>query len=70
MPDADRLPRYRLLTGFDDASFCRKVSQALDLGYNLYGSPAITTKDGQGYVAQAVLWQREEPTPFSSSRPA
>ena len=40
------LPRYRLLTGPDDVSFCLRVSEALDLGYVLYGSPAITF-DGQ-----------------------
>ena len=34
--------RYRLLTGPDDPSFCRRVSEALDDGYELYGSPAIT----------------------------
>ena len=33
----DGLPAYRLLTGPDDASFCRRVSDALALGYRLYG---------------------------------
>jgi hypothetical protein len=36
------LPVYRLLTGPDDESFCRRVSEALSLGYVLYGSPAAT----------------------------
>ncbi|HGB4478614.1 TPA: DUF1737 domain-containing protein [Salmonella enterica] len=31
------LPRYRLLTGPDDASFCQCVSEMLDKGYELYG---------------------------------
>ena len=31
----DNLPRYRLLTGPDDAAFCRRVSEALALGYVL-----------------------------------
>ena len=35
--------RYRLLTGPDDRTFCERVSRALDEGYELYGSPAITT---------------------------
>lgn len=35
----DGLPRYRLLTGKDDAKFCHRVSEALALGYQLYGSP-------------------------------
>jgi hypothetical protein len=47
--------RYRLLTGPDDDTFCRRVSQALDEGYRLYGSPAMTF-DGSGLVvAQAVV---------------
>lgn len=63
MPDTDRLPRYRILTGPDDSSFCQRVSEALEMGYSLHGSPAITIKDGQGYVAQAVPWEPNNPTP-------
>jgi hypothetical protein len=52
----DGLPRYRLLTGADDDSFCRRVSDALALGYHLYGSP-VATFDGQRViVGQALLW--------------
>ena len=47
--------RYRLLTGPDDASFCRRVSEALDDGYELYGSPAITDTPDGPVVAQAVI---------------
>lgn len=63
MDEPTRLPRYRMLTGYDDSAFCRRVSKALEAGYSLYGSPAITVKDGHGYVAQAVIWERDEPTP-------
>ena len=52
----DNLPRYRILTGPDDASFCRRVSEALALGYELYGSPAATFNGEDVIVAQAVLW--------------
>jgi hypothetical protein len=52
----DGLPRYRLLTGPDDAAFCRRVSEALALGYQLYGSPAATFDGQRVIVAQAVLW--------------
>ena len=48
-------PRYRLLTGPDDDAFCRRVSQALDDGYVLYGSPAITYDGERVIVAQAVV---------------
>lgn len=52
----DNLPIYRLLTGPDDASFCRRVSEALALGYVLYGSPAATFDGERVIVAQAVIW--------------
>jgi len=50
------LPRYRLLTGKDDAAFCQRVSEALALGFQLYGSPAATFSGKDVIVAQAVLW--------------
>ncbi|ULU23855.1 DUF1737 domain-containing protein [Dyella terrae] len=52
----DGLPRYRLLTGKDDASFCHRVSEALALGYELYGSPSATFNGQYVVVAQAILW--------------
>ena len=57
----DGLPTYRLLTGPDDASFCRRVSDALALGYRLYGSPAATFNGQTVIVAQAILWPGSEP---------
>ena len=50
------LPAYRLLTGPDDAAFCHRVSQALALGYRLYGSPAATFNGQNVIVAQALVW--------------
>jgi hypothetical protein len=50
------LPRYRLLTGKDDATFCNRVSEALKIGYELYGPPAITFNGVDVIAAQAVLW--------------
>jgi len=55
-PPPDGLPTYRLLTGPDDASFCRRVSEALALGYQLYGSPAVTFNGENVIAAQALLW--------------
>ncbi|MGW3996132.1 DUF1737 domain-containing protein [Amycolatopsis sp. NPDC004772] len=54
------LPRYRMLTGPDDAKFCHRVSEALELGYRLYGSPTATYDGEQVIVGQAVLWQGEQ----------
>ena len=52
----DNMPVYRLITGPDDAAFCWRISEALKLGYGLYGSPAITYNGETAIVAQAVLW--------------
>nr|WP_221262349.1 DUF1737 domain-containing protein [Rhodanobacter sp. ANJX3] len=52
------MPIYRVLTGPDDAAFCHRVSEALALGYELYGSVAVTF-DGQSVIlAQAIIWPR------------
>ncbi|AUH51642.1 DUF1737 domain-containing protein [Chromobacterium sp. ATCC 53434] len=52
----DGMPAYRLLTGPDDSAFCKRVSEALALGYRLYGSPAAAFNGERVIVAQAVLW--------------
>jgi hypothetical protein len=58
MPDATDLPRYRVLTGPDDEAFCRRVSEALDLGYELHGSPSLTFNGDRVIVAQALVRPR------------
>lgn len=50
------LPRYRVLTGVDDDAFCHRVSEALDLGFRLHGSPAVTFNGDSVIVAQALTW--------------
>jgi len=55
-PPPDGLPVYRLLTGPDDAAFCRRVSEAIALGYVLYGSPAAAFNGKSVIVAQALVW--------------
>ena len=50
------LPTYRILTGPDDAAFCHRVSEALALGYVLYGSPSVTFNGKSVIVAQAIVW--------------
>lgn len=52
----DGLPAYRLLTGPDDAAFCRRVSDAIAMGYLLYGAPAATFNGETVIVAQAIIW--------------
>ena len=57
----DGLPTYRVLTGRDDAEFCRRVSEAVALGYRLYASPAVTFNGQHVIVAQALVWPTIEP---------
>ncbi|WP_433331013.1 DUF1737 domain-containing protein [Spirillospora sp. CA-294931] len=47
--------RYRLITGVDDAEFCKRVSALLDEGYELHGSPALTYNGNQVIAAQALV---------------
>lgn len=51
-------PRYRLLTGPDDDAFCRRVSEALDAGYTLSGSPFGAFDGERTIVGQALVWAR------------
>lgn len=52
---ADEPLRYRLLTGPDDHAFCERVTAALNDGYMLYGSPAISHGPDGPVVAQALV---------------
>jgi hypothetical protein len=52
----DGLPIYRALTGPDDAAFCHRISEALALGYELYGPPAATFDGHRVVLAQAIIW--------------
>ena len=48
---------YRILTGGDDAAFCKKVTEALNKGWHLYGSPSLTfdTASGRTVCGHAVV---------------
>jgi hypothetical protein len=65
----DRLPRYRVSTGPDDAAFCERVSAALELGHELYGGPAIAVDAATTVVAQAVVWGRADAPPLRGGTP-
>ncbi|MDQ8937224.1 DUF1737 domain-containing protein [Acinetobacter rudis] len=45
---------YRYLTGKDDSSFCARVTQALNEGYELYGAPTMTFNGIDVIVGQAI----------------
>lgn len=57
--------RYRLLTGPDDAAFCQRVSDLLDQGFELHGSPALTYDPNRQCViaAQAIIWPADRSIP-------
>jgi hypothetical protein len=57
------LPIYRVLTGPDDAAFCHRVSEAVELGYRLHGGSAVTFNGERVIVAQALLWPRADGVP-------
>jgi hypothetical protein len=61
------LPLYRVLTGPDDAVFCRRVSEAIALGYRLHEGPAVTFNGEQVIVAQALLWPGAGDVPQGSA---
>jgi hypothetical protein len=50
---------YRLITGPDDNAFCHRVTAALNKGWMLHGSPALTFDAVQGRTicGQAVYKQ-------------
>ena len=57
----DGLPAYRVLTGRDDETFCRRVSAALALGYQLHDGPAATFNGTDVILAQALIWPAQQP---------
>lgn len=58
-----KLKNYVLLTGRDDAEFCQRVSDRMDAGYELYGSPSITFNVFKRHpiVAQALVLKKTKP---------
>jgi hypothetical protein len=52
---------YRYLTGPDDAAFCHRISEALNRGWQLYGSPALTydPEKKQVVCGQAIIKEIE-----------
>lgn len=48
---------YRFITGPDDSEFCHRVTQALNKGWELSGSPSLTfdAERGRTMCGQAVV---------------
>ena len=55
---------YKLLTGEDNSEFCDRVTEFLNKGWELYGSPIMNTEDisteKKRIVGQAVVRSKSE----------
>lgn len=53
---------YRFITGVDDSEFCHRVTQALNKGWQLAGSPSLTYDATRGATicGQAVTKDVED----------
>jgi hypothetical protein len=60
---------YRFLTGPDDASFCKRVTKALNEGWVLYGNPTYAFDAAKGHMlcGQAVI--KEQDGLYDESKP-
>jgi hypothetical protein len=56
---AKKPKNYILLTGKDDAAFCQRVSDKMDAGYELYGSPSISITLFRVRVSQALVLKKK-----------
>ena len=52
---------YRILTGPDDAAFCHRITEVLNRGWQLYGSPSLAYDPEKQRVicAQAIIKEVE-----------
>lgn len=50
-----KIEQYQLLTGKDNADFNERVTELLQQGFELYGSPAVSFDGEQTVVAQALV---------------
>lgn len=46
---------YRCLTGPDDATFCQRVCEALNKGWELHGGPTLTFDGSRVIAGQALV---------------
>lgn len=56
---------YRFLTGPDDKSFCLRVCEALNQGWELHGSPSLTFDAVRGQVIAGQALVKESPGEFA-----
>ena len=56
---------YRFVTGPDDETFCMRVSESLNNGWKLHGSPTLTF-NGETPIAGQALVKEVESEEFSN----
>jgi hypothetical protein len=47
--------QYKLITGPDDSTFCARITEFLNNGWKLHGSPSVTFNGQTVIAAQAVV---------------
>lgn len=47
--------QYKLITGIDDSKFCARITEFLNDGWKLHGSPAVTFNGQIVIAAQAIV---------------
>ena len=49
------MKQYKFITGPDDSQFCARITDLLNDGWSLYGSPALTYNGNRCIAGQAVV---------------
>lgn len=49
------MTQYKFLTGPDDSTFCARVTEFLNNGWKLYGSPTMSFDGKMIIVGQAII---------------
>lgn len=52
---SEKIETYKMITGKDDSSFCKRITELLAEGYELYGSPTMSFNGTDIIVGQAVI---------------
>ena len=56
---------YRFLTGDDTSAFCHKVSEALSMGWELYGGPTYAFDAANGVMRCGQAVTKDIAAPYS-----
>lgn len=56
---------YRFITGVDDSEFCHRVTQALNKGWTLSGSPSLTYDATRGATICGQAVTKDAPGDYS-----